>query len=364
VRPSLFLETFAQGPDEYLCVDNVDAVGRWNIQVYGYQPPKAPNKQNYSNVCLSAYHWRSDEFAVGAENDLETPRRLEEIGELKRPPVATMLGGRNKGNAEFHDRFTLSLQAATAPLTCVVEIKYGDDRKRQLDAQSKLTTFFVAGVQPGNFVVSDLAPTAYYPASTLLRDLPGVRPASDRGASRTRPAVSFKDYPNSVMNGCFYKSIPGTERGACESACAKDPLCQAYSYSKINKTCELKHTLTALRRDPLSTSGVPSTQPVPGRSIRPSSMTLYGPSVGSNRITGKLIDEAKSESRLACSRSCESDPMCLALEFEELWDTSTVTLKNRVCRRFSEVTEVRDVPEKESTTHELKQTTTEIKRQN
>ena len=120
---------FAQDPDEWICVDNVDAIGRWNIQVFGYQPPTPPKKQHYANVCRSAYHWRSDQFAVGAEDD------LEDEGELKKPTPSTTLGGRNKNGAEFDDRFTMSFQAPMQPLTCVVEVKYfGYDKKRQLDA--------------------------------------------------------------------------------------------------------------------------------------------------------------------------------------------------------------------------------------
>jgi hypothetical protein len=115
VRPSLFLEMFAQGPDEWICVDNVDAVGRWNIQVYGYRPPNAPTKQNYSNVCRSAYDWRSDQFAAGKEDD------LDEEGRLNRPLASTAFAGRNKGNVEFDERFTMSFQARLFPVTCVVE---------------------------------------------------------------------------------------------------------------------------------------------------------------------------------------------------------------------------------------------------
>jgi len=129
VRPSLFLEMFAQDPDEWICIDNIDAVGRWNIQVYGYQPPKPPTKQNYSNVCRSSYHWRSDQFAAGKEAD------LEEEGELKRPPASTPLAGRNKSNAQFDDRFTMSFQARLQPLICVIELKYGEDAQDRPDAQ-------------------------------------------------------------------------------------------------------------------------------------------------------------------------------------------------------------------------------------
>jgi hypothetical protein len=335
VRPSLFLEMFSQDPDEWMCVENVDAVGRWNIQVYGYQPPKPPNKQNYSNVCRSAYHWRSDRFVVGADYD------LEDEGELKRPPASTQLGRRDKSNARFDDRFTMSFQAELEPVTCVIELNYGNDpatdsKKKQLDDQSTLTTYFLnsGSFKPGSVIIWELAPTAYYPAATLLRDLPGVRPVPNSGAPRTRPAVGFTDYPNTVMKGCSYRSIPKIERGGCQAACAVDPAYQAYSHNKITQACDLKHKLTAGRLDPLWTSGAPSAGPAPGRSIRDKVMVgyEYSENVG---IAGKLIDEAKAESPEACSDRCGSDQMCVALEFEE---------STNLCRRFSEVTGFLPVP--------------------
>jgi hypothetical protein len=335
VRPSLFLEMFAQDPEEWVCVDTVDAIGRWNIQIYGYQPPKPPKPQHYANVCRSAYHWRSDEFAVGAEID------LEDQGELKKPSPATAFAGRNKRSADFDDRFTMSFQAPLAPLTCVVELKYEDDTKKQVDAKTGLTAFFA----PSPGAVSRLAPTAYFPAATLLRDLPGVRPAPDPGAARTRPAVAFTDYSNTVLNGCSYKSIPKLERTACQAACATDPACQTYSHNKITQTCELKHTLTARRLDPLWTSGAPSSGPAPARSVRADAMAYYDP--GQNRrLAGKLIDETKVESQEMCSDRCKFDPMCLALEVDAATD---------MCRRFSEVTGVREAPaDNESITIEIK----------
>jgi hypothetical protein len=344
VRPSLFLDMFARDPDEWICVDNVDAVGRWNIQVYGYQPPRQPSKQNFSNACRSAYHWRYDEFAVGADYDLNSPRGVEELGELKRPPASSTLAGRNISNAEFDDRYTMSVQAHLLPLTCVIELH---DTRRQLNTQSVLTTFFLTSSTPSTIVVSQLSPTAFYPAATLLRDLPGIRPPSDRDANRTRPAVDFTEYPGNVMNGCFYKSIPKMERQPCQAACAVDPACVAYSHNKVTKACELKHTLTALRLDPLWTSGVPSAGPAPSRSIHAEAMIDYysqygvqGDLRGSLRIDGKLIDEAKVDTFEACKDRCKSDPTCLALEN---WSLD----EGFVCRRFSEVTGVSEDPVKE-----------------
>jgi len=205
-----------------------------------------------------------------------------------------------------------------------------------------LTTFFLpgAGFKPGAIAISELAPTAFYPAATLLPDLPGIRPASNLGASRTKPAVGFTDYPNSVMNGCSYKSIPKMELSACETACAADTACQAFSHSKITQACELKHTLTARRLDPRWTSGAPAAGPAPGRSIRADTMVTHQDyqRFGKNvRLEGKLIDEANVESPESCSKRCKSDPMCLALEFGT---------NGNVCRRFSEVTGVLEEPVK------------------
>jgi hypothetical protein len=358
VRPSLFLEMFAQDPDEWICIDNVDAVGRWNIQVYGYQPPKPPKQQNFSNLCRNAYRWRSDRFAVDAEAD------FEEQGDLKQPPPTMTLAGRNKSNIEFDERFTMSFGAMYLPLICVIEVNYGYEpqsytekyafqgrppvarRKAQLDAKSTLSSFFLpsGGFTPGSgsVAISALAPTAFSPPATLLRDLPGIRPAPNRDVSQNQPAVSFNDYPNSVMNGCSYKSIPKIERSACQAACAADSACQGYSHNKLTHACELKHTLTARRLDPLWTSGAPSAGPAPGRSVRADEMVrLNDPIRGVivekiPRIEGKLIDEPKVERGEECWDRCKSDPMCLAAEGYEY--------VGEVCRRFSEVTGLREEP--------------------
>jgi hypothetical protein len=345
VRPSLFLEMFAQDPGEWICADNVDAVGRWNIQVYGYQTPKTPKQEDYSNVCRSAYHWRLDEFAVGSDYERTSPRGVEEVGNLKRPPASNLLAGRNKRNTEFDDRVTMSVQARTAPLTCVVELK---NTNKQLDSQSTLTTFFLrdfTNEAQTNTVVSQLSPTSFYPAATLLRELPGIHPAPDRSTSKTRPAVGFNEYPNAGMNGCFYRSIPNMDRQACQAACAVDPACVAYSHNKFAHACELKHTLTALRLDPLWTSGVPSAGPTPSRSIRAEAMidfyALFGDRMSPNRrlrIEGKLID-AKVGTLDECSDRCKSDPVCLA---DESWLLDD--FKGYECRRFSEVTGVQEGP--------------------
>ena len=95
VRPSLFLQMFSQDWNEWVCVDTIDAVGRWNIQVFGYSPPKSPAQKNYLKVCHNAYNWRQDRFVADGEieGDDEAGNRDAQVTE---PPPTTRFAGRNK----------------------------------------------------------------------------------------------------------------------------------------------------------------------------------------------------------------------------------------------------------------------------
>lgn len=347
VRPSLFLEMFAQDPGEWICADSVDVVGRWNIQVYGYKPPRFPKQDDFSNLCSNAYHWRADEFAVGADIDLESPRGIDNISELKRPPTGKALAGRTKQNVEFDDRVTMKVQARTEPLLCVVEVH---NSKKGVDSQSTLATTFINNNLPSfpqhNAVVSELAPTGFFPAATLLRNLPGVRPAPDASVSGLRPAIKFSEHPHAFMNGCYYKSIPSLDYEACREACAVDAACAAYDHNRLTHVCELKHTLTALRLDPLSTSGTPRPGPEPSWSARAQVMSDFYANfqrtsayAKRKRIEGRLIDEVKTQSLEQCADKCESDLMCLASESE-----LHIGSDEYRCRRFSEITGIREDP--------------------
>ena len=112
----------------------------------------------------------------------------------------------------------------------------------------------------------------------------------------------------------------------------------------------LKHTLTALRRDPLWESGTPLTGPAPGASIRAAALVVYpanGDAARDFKLVGKLIDEAKAEFD-DCSNRCKADQACVALD----WGTTT-----GVCRRYSEVTGSRSPSAQEEVS------TVQIKRQ-
>ena len=144
-----------------------------------------------------------------------------------------------------------------------------------------------------------------------------MRAPPDWARPRTRPAVGLADHPNRMMNGCSYRSMAKTDRDACAAACATDAACQGYSLNKVTRTCELKHTLTALRRDPLWESGTPSTGPASGASIRATGLVVYpanGDAARDFKLVGRLIDEAKAELD-ECSNRCKADQACVALDW-------------------------------------------------
>src|SRR5215510_2033963 len=118
VRPSLFLEMFSQDPDEWICVDTVDAVGRWNIQVFGYQLPKVPSNREYYNACQNAYTWRSDGSIDEAEGlDANEISKLK----IKRLSKSANVAGHRSSTTFVDERYSLPFQAPMARMTCVIE---------------------------------------------------------------------------------------------------------------------------------------------------------------------------------------------------------------------------------------------------
>src|SRR5262249_39830706 len=148
-----------------------------------------------------AHSWRLDKFA--GDVNLEENDSFK----LKTPLPSATLGGRNKSTENFDARFVMTYQAPLAPLSCVVELK-SYENKPKLSEATDLTVFFIGG----SGTVSKLTPTAYFPASTLLPDLPATH-RSRAISTSTRLVTNFKSYPNSVMNGCTYKSIPKLGEG-------------------------------------------------------------------------------------------------------------------------------------------------------
>src|SRR5262245_11896504 len=249
IRPSLFLEMFGQDWDEWICVDTVDAVGRWNIQVFGYSPPAKPKASDYFNVCHNVYGWRSDKFSGDVD--------------LEENYTSGFKQRTYKSEGKFQMRSIVPYQAVMARLSCVVQESWWSDKKGKVPDKDELDVHF----ENAGGTKLRVSPTAFFTGSTLLPDLPSVR-KSGVVSSTVPSAETFRSYPHGVMNGCTYKSIPKSDQRACQSSCASDAACAAYSHNKFTGTCDLKHTLTAIRIDPAWTSGLPEAKKQPTQSSR------------------------------------------------------------------------------------------------
>lgn len=320
VPPSLFLEMFAQDPDEWVCVDTVDAIGRWNIQAFAYSTPKVLTKQNYLNVCHSAYNWRLDRFVADDDSNDNDARTIA---------VKTFKPKKHKNeDPEFDVQYRLPYQAPLLPLTCSIKVRYGDSGV--LDEQADLNVSF----EGGTGLVSKLKPTAFFDADKLLWDF-GKKESSKADAA---PGKSFASYPNSQMNGCSFKSIPMINEEGCQSACSGDARCVAYSHSKLTSLCELKHTLTARRLDPTWTSGVPSEVKSleSSREVRMKFKTLEdGKRLRGNIISSVEINDDSGNQGELCSSSCQIDTSCLAADIESA---------TNLCRKLSSVDGLTSAP--------------------
>ncbi|WP_050418976.1 PAN domain-containing protein [Bradyrhizobium tropiciagri] len=313
VPPSLFLEMFSQDPEEWVCVDTIDAIGRWNIQAFGYSPPKALSSQNYLNVCHSAYNWRLDRFVADDDSNDNDAGKIA---------VKTVKPKKQKNqDPEFDVQYRLPYQAPLLPLTCSIKVRYGDSGV--LDQEADLEVSF----EGGTALVSRLNSTAFFSAEKLLWDFGNEEPAkADAGAEK-----SFASYPNSQMNGCTFKNIKGVDEKACQSACSRDAMCAAYSHSKLTSLCELKHTLTARRLDPTRTSGVPSEVKSieSSREVRMKFKTLEdGKRLRGSVISSVKINDDSGNQGELCSSSCQLDSSCLAADIES---------GSSLCRKLSSV---------------------------
>ena len=117
----------------------------------------------------------------------------------------------------------------------------------------------------------------------------------------------------------------------CQAECSADSACQAYSYNRISSSCELKHTLTAMRLDPVWVSGAPTNGALPDRSSRAVTMAEYE-LPGDQFLEGETLDTAQAANEKDCERRCESDRSCMAVEYINSTDQ---------CRRLSGITGLR-----------------------
>ncbi|WP_157839429.1 PAN domain-containing protein [Bradyrhizobium diazoefficiens] len=327
VRPSLFLESFAHDPAELLCIDNVDQVGRWNIQLLGISVPKQVNKPMLRNVCENAFYWRQDTSALqpkGLSNE-ELPVFF--------PPLDQDIGGRNVWSEGFDFRGTV---VGRNYAQCVVEMT--------TDAPVKV--FYTNSSDRPVSIIESAAASAFLAPNTVLSDLdadpnrldaPSVDPASGK-----QSMVEFRTYQNRTMSGCNLSRLSESDLDNCKKACEVTAECSAYSFNKVERVCELKHTLTAVRIDPLWSTGVRvsiSGETLPS-SRRALVLTSPLPEPRGEHFGRDLIGEQKQvlslSSRDQCANACAYDNNCLGYSYFD----QDAPRDSGQCQLFSDISDV------------------------
>jgi PAN domain len=310
VKPSLFLEAFSQDPAELLCVDTIDQVGHWNIQLYGIALPKEKTKPMIRNACENNFYWQQDRSA-------RVPRDASPLGS-ELPVFWTdpeqEIAGRNVWSAGFDLRAKFISRYNYTQ--CIVEMSG--------DAQVNVFYADFAGRRVSE--VYDTPPFAFYLPDTVLQEISADRATAstptDGGADGTPRAITrLREIPNSVISGCTLQRLHGSNADSCRAACDRTAECASYSFNKISRLCELKHTLNAMRRDPLWVSGIPSSTDANDIhwSTRPIVMDRPLPDPPGTYQARDLNGEKKADwhapFRGQCDNKCDTDRECEGYSF-------------------------------------------------
>jgi ATP-dependent protease ClpP protease subunit len=300
---SLFLELFSQSPDEWLCMDTVDKVGRWGIRLVGFDRALIP-KQKYYNICRNAYVWGHDEYA--ADN-----WRPDTPGRAIKTPLKKNIAGRNVDLDDgFDDRYLVDIDFGVKAQKCVVE-------EKKWGTYSTLKVYFLnvnGGLVSGIYETND---AGFFAPATPISELgtqaartkedvaPKLNPAFPRFAKRQERAMA-----------CELKRLEAADIDTCEAYCTNSRDCVGFSYNKSSKACSLKHTSSALRHDPLWETGMKPGFQVPKDSIRSIVMDPTSPYSDIGFVLkGKLLDTSVRDNLDACADYCLSDQSCRGVTF-------------------------------------------------
>jgi ATP-dependent protease ClpP protease subunit len=307
VSPSLFLEAFAQGPDEWICIDNVDKVGRWDIQLSHYEQALSSSKLQYVNVCRNVYSWSRDQFAAEGPDwsDLPSPR-------VTSPPPTQKLGGRSRSSDYFDERFIVDGAVAMKASRCVVEVTYSKDRKRRLIDEMRVFFLYGSGDLASPMFSADAS--ALFDPNTPLGELIPSKPApKGPGASRSSQTLTFTRHDNRQMAGCESRRLKNVGITECEASCDRDRECYAFSYNKSARACSIKNWPTAMRLDPLWQTGIRPGIKDPEQSVRKTKMAQEA----GVALQGKRLDFTEADSFEKCIEYCESEAKCLGVNYTQ-----------------------------------------------
>lgn len=319
---SLFLEIFSQAPDEWLCMDTIDKLGRWDIRLVGYERTSIP-KEKYYNVCRNAYIWGHDEYAANNSHD-NIPGRVNRTSPKK------TIAGRNVGSDDgFDARYVVKVDFAVKAQKCVVE-------EKKWDPFSTMKVYFLSAdddLVSGIFETND---AGYFAPDTPVAEL-SMSPAE--ASKQDQPLAPNPALPHFLKRqeramACELRRFHADDIDACEAYCAHNRECVGFSYSKSSGACSLKHTSSALRYDPLWETGIRPGIQIPQESIRNKVMdTNTNLSDYGFVLKGNELDKSSKESFNECTDYCLGEEKCRGVIFNA---------ERNLCQRLETIEGVSD----------------------
>ncbi|MGH6707977.1 MAG: PAN domain-containing protein [Bradyrhizobium sp.] len=316
---SLFLEVFSQAPDEWLCMDSIDKVGRWGIRLVGYERTLLP-KQKYYNVCRNAYIWGHDENAVDSW-------RSNVPGKVAASSPKTKIAGRNNElDNGFEHRYIVDVDFTVKASKCVVEEKNW----------GTYSTFKAYFLDPNGGLVSGIYETAdagLFSPATPIAELGKLQVRSTKESAPPKLNPAFPRFAKRQDRGmaCELRRLETADIDSCEAYCTNNSECFGFSYNRSAKVCSLKHTASALRFDPLWETGIKPGIPIPKDSIKTVTMDSSPFNDAGYVLQGKLLDKSAKENLDSCAVSCLADQVCRGVTF------STASSQ---CYRFERIDKV------------------------
>lgn len=153
-------------------------------------------------------------------------------------------------------------------------------------------------------------------------DLPKCRQECEIGlivlrqppSQQTARAADFRSYQNRDLDGGDIAKLRdvGAEN-ECADACRRNAQCRAYSFDKWNRYCFLKSSVSALRLDPRSITGVRGDLPAPPAASAAIRMERHRgrsfPDTGYRTVAAGQLE--------TCEATCRNEESCVAYTFRK-----------------------------------------------
>ena len=133
----------------------------------------------------------------------------------------------------------------------------------------------------------------------------------ETGALPARAAASFRTHVNYALEGNDIDTLKNVDQAQCETACAGNSQCKAFTFDRWNSWCFLKSRASELKLDPQYVSGSSGTEPSPDISTVSWKFEPYRNKAFP--VAGSQVK--KLESYEDCSSFCKEEHACMAVSY-------------------------------------------------